>query len=257
MKAIILVEASTQEQTQDCLIEVQIDKLRKYSKRNNLKIIKEFSIVKSSIKGYYSKDFGEAIEFIKQQKQEIAFVANNVDIITLNDYSYVNNIFQSLRECHLVSNKKTSPAIKHFLSSGFDSLFVNEIKKIDKLYYIDNTPKRHEVEIVTHICEMLNNIDIYSYKSRNRIYFCKYDSYLIFRQIKEIYYKWSNEICEYNKQIKEDLENKLINKDPRHIAEMLIPWQKDFYRYCMELRSAKRRKFIRLFLDLYKNELTQ
>ncbi len=257
MKAIILVEASTQEQTQDCLIEVQIDKLRKYSKRNNLKIIKEFSIVKSSIKGYYSKDFGEAIEFIKQQKQEIALVVNNIDIfIPFNDY-YEFDIFQSLRECHLVSNKKTSPAIKHFLSSGFDSLFVNEIKKIDKLYYIDNTPKRHEVEIVTHICEMLNNIDIYSYKSWNRIYFCKYDSYLIFRQIKEIYYKWSNEICKYNKNLEQDLRNRLIDKDPKHILEMLIPRQKNFYRYCMELRSAKRRKFIRLFLDLYKNELTQ
>ncbi len=156
----------------------------------------------------------------------------------------------------MVDNKKTSPAIKHFLSSGFDSLFVNEIKKIDKLYYIDNTPKRHEVEIVTHICKILNNVEIYSYKSRNIIYFCKYDSYLIFRQIKEIYYKWSNEICEYNKNLKQDLENKLINKDPKHILEMLIPRQKNFYTYCIGLSGKKRRKFIRLFLDLYKNEMT-
>lgn len=216
MKAIILVEASTQEQTQGHSIEAQIDKLREYCKRKNLQIIKDFQITKSSTKGYYSKDFDEVIKFIKQQKKEIAFVTNNVDIITLNDYSYVNNIFQLLRECHLVGNKKTSPAIKHFLSNGFDSLFVNEIKKIDKLYYIDNTSKRYEVEIVTHICEMLNNIDIYSYKSWNRIYFFKYSSYLIFRQIKEIYYKWLNEICEYNKNLKQDLENKLINKDPKY-----------------------------------------
>ncbi len=185
MKAIILVEASTQEQIQGHSIEAQIDKLRKYCEKNKLQIIKDFPIVKSSTKGYYSKDFDEVIEFIKQQKEEIAFVANNIDIfIPFNDY-YEFDIFQSLRECHLVGNKKTSPAIKDFLSSGFDSLFVNEIKKIDKLYYIDNTSKRHEVEIVTHICEMLSDIKIYSYKSWNRIYFCKYSSYLIFRQIKE------------------------------------------------------------------------
>jgi len=142
------------------------------------------------------------------------------------------------------------------LSSGFDSLFVNEIKKIDKLYYIDNTSKRHEVEIVTHICRMLKNIEIYSYKSWNIIYFGKYSSYLIFRQIKEVYCKWLNEICQYNKNLKQDLENKLINKDPKHILEMLIPRQKNFYTYCIGLSGKKRRKFIRLFLDLYKNEMT-
>lgn len=78
VKAVIFARVSTQEQEQGESINGQTDRLLEYCKRKNLQIIKSFSIVESSTKGD-RKEFQEVIEFIKQQKQEIALVAEAVD----------------------------------------------------------------------------------------------------------------------------------------------------------------------------------
>ena len=79
MKSVIFARVSTQEQEQDGhSIDAQIAKLREYSQRNNLEIIKEFEVVESSTRGE-RPEFYKMIEFVKAQKGQIALVCDKVD----------------------------------------------------------------------------------------------------------------------------------------------------------------------------------
>jgi site-specific DNA recombinase len=78
MKAVIFARVSTQEQETDGhSIDAQIAKLREYSKRNDLEIIKEFEVVESSTRGE-RPEFYKMIEFVKAQKGQIALVCDKV-----------------------------------------------------------------------------------------------------------------------------------------------------------------------------------
>lgn len=220
LKAVILTGISTQN---------QIERLRKYCEKKNLKIIREFVITQSST----NEEFAEVINFIRAQNKETALIFDTIDTMILKNYDY-DEIFKYLRECHIVNNKTISPGVQDFLDSGFDFLFQNEY---GKFYYIKNTSKKHEVQISAWIFELLDEISIHRYYQLfNKIYFKKYNSYLIFREMKKIYKKWLNEIALLSSQMPQ---------------KMAIGAHLD------KFRSTTRRKFIRLFLDLYKNEMTQ
>lgn len=117
MKAVILARVSTQEQTQGESINGQTDRLLEYCKRKNLQIIKSFSIVESSTKGD-RKEFQEVIEFIKQQKQEIALVAEAVDRIQrgfkesvlLSDMIQLGQVCLHFNKENLVINQNSNPS---------------------------------------------------------------------------------------------------------------------------------------------------
>ena len=79
MKAIIFARVSTQEQETDGhSIDAQIHKLREYSKKNNLTVIKEFEVVESSTKGE-RPEFNQCLDFIRTQKEKVALVCDKVD----------------------------------------------------------------------------------------------------------------------------------------------------------------------------------
>ncbi len=78
MKAVILARVSTREQEQGYSIDAQDSRLREYSERKELKVIKVFRIIESSTRGA-RKDFMDMIEFIKEQDEPIALVADAVD----------------------------------------------------------------------------------------------------------------------------------------------------------------------------------
>jgi site-specific DNA recombinase len=117
MKAVILARVSTQEQTQGESINGQTDRLLEYCKRKNLQIIKSFSIVESSTKGD-RKEFQEVIEFIKQQKQEIALVVEAVDRIQrgfkesvlLSDMIQLGQVCLHFNKENLVINQNSNPS---------------------------------------------------------------------------------------------------------------------------------------------------
>ena len=79
MKAVIFARVSTQEQEQDGhSIDAQLVKMREYCKKNDLIIIKEYSIVESSTKGE-RPEFNKCLQFIREQKTKVALVSDKVD----------------------------------------------------------------------------------------------------------------------------------------------------------------------------------
>ena len=79
MKAVIFARVSTQEQETDGhSIDAQLVKMREYCKKNDLIIIKEYSIVESSTKGE-RPEFNKCLQFIREQKTKVAIVSDKVD----------------------------------------------------------------------------------------------------------------------------------------------------------------------------------
>ena len=79
MKAVIFARVSTQEQETDGhSIDAQIAKLRDYSKKNDLEIIKEYEVVESSTRGE-RPEFYKMIDFVNSQKGQVALVVDKVD----------------------------------------------------------------------------------------------------------------------------------------------------------------------------------
>ncbi len=115
-KAIIWARVSTKEQDIHSL-EAQINKALEYSIENELQIIKQFKIIESSTKGD-RKEFQEVIEFIKQQKQEIALVAEAVDRIQrgfkesvlLSDMIQAGQVCLHFNKENLVINQNSNPS---------------------------------------------------------------------------------------------------------------------------------------------------
>lgn len=108
MKAVIFARVSTQEQETDGhSIDAQIAKLREYSQRNDLEIIKEFEVVESSTRGE-RPEFYKMIEFVKAQKGQIALVCDKVD-----------RLQRSFTELPVLDKlRKENKLILHFLDIG-------------------------------------------------------------------------------------------------------------------------------------------
>jgi site-specific DNA recombinase len=108
MKAVIFARVSTQEQETDGhSIDAQIAKLREYSQRNDLEIIKEFEVVESSTRGE-RPEFYKMIEFVKAQKGQIALVCDKVD-----------RLQRSFTELPILDKlRKENKLIIHFLDIG-------------------------------------------------------------------------------------------------------------------------------------------
>lgn len=107
MKTVIFARVSTQEQEQGHSIDAQIAKLREYSKRNNLEIIKEFEVVESSTRGE-RPEFYKMIEFVESQKGQVALVCDKVD-----------RLQRSFTELPVLDKlRKQNKLVLHFLDIG-------------------------------------------------------------------------------------------------------------------------------------------
>ncbi|MCL2017796.1 MAG: recombinase family protein [Alphaproteobacteria bacterium] len=80
MKAVILARVSSREQENGMSIDAQLENMKNYIQRKELKLIKTFQITESSTKGDRKK-FLEMLAFVKSQKDKIAIVADCVDRI--------------------------------------------------------------------------------------------------------------------------------------------------------------------------------
>lgn len=78
MKAVIFARVSSKEQEDGHSLDAQLANLRVYAERNNLDIVKEFTVIESSTKGD-RPEFMRMIEFIKQQGDKVALVVDTVD----------------------------------------------------------------------------------------------------------------------------------------------------------------------------------
>lgn len=78
MKAVILARVSTKEQEDGHSINAQTQRLREYCQRKNLRVIRTFELVESSTRGE-RKEFKAMLEFVQNQNETIAIVADAVD----------------------------------------------------------------------------------------------------------------------------------------------------------------------------------
>jgi len=107
MKAVILARVSSREQEEGKSIDAQLDNLKKYCQRLSLDIIKTFQITESSTQGE-RKRFFEMIEFVKEQPEQIAIVADCVD-----------RIQRSFKESVLLDELRQQEKIElHFIREG-------------------------------------------------------------------------------------------------------------------------------------------
>lgn len=104
MKAVILARVSTKDQEEGHSLEAQIANLRLYADRKGLEIIKEYTIVESSTKGY-RPEFMRMIDFIREQKQKMAVIVDTVDRLqrSFKETPVLHELFEKdLLELHFV-----------------------------------------------------------------------------------------------------------------------------------------------------------
>ncbi len=104
MKAVILARVSTKEQEDGHSLDAQIANLRRYAERENLDIIKEYTVIESSTKGD-RPEFVRMIDFIKCQKERIAVVVDTVDRLqrSFKETPILNELLQKdILELHFV-----------------------------------------------------------------------------------------------------------------------------------------------------------
>ena len=77
-KAIICARVSSESQEDNHSLDAQTHNLNVYCKKNNLEVVKEFRIVKSSTRGDRPK-FKEMLKFIEEQKEYMHLVCDKVD----------------------------------------------------------------------------------------------------------------------------------------------------------------------------------
>lgn len=70
MKAVILARVSSKEQEEGYSLDAQKDRLINYCNRNNLEVIKTFTIIESSTQGT-RKNFNEMLNFCKNKNQPL------------------------------------------------------------------------------------------------------------------------------------------------------------------------------------------
>lgn len=119
MKAVILARVSSKEQEDGYSLDAQKDRSMNYCNRNNLEVIKIFTITESSIQGT-RKRFNEMLNFCKKQKSTIAIVAAAVDRIqrSFKESIFLNELIEKRKiELHfsqegiIINNKSLSDDI--------------------------------------------------------------------------------------------------------------------------------------------------
>ena len=78
MKAVLFARVSSREQEQGASIDAQMATIYDYCERKGLPIIKEFTIVESSIKGD-RKQYKDMLDFVRHRTEKIAIIVNCVD----------------------------------------------------------------------------------------------------------------------------------------------------------------------------------
>ena len=78
MKAVLFARVSSREQEQGSSIDAQMATIYDYCERKGLPIIKEFTIVESSIKGD-RKQYKDMLDFVRHRTEKIAIIVNCVD----------------------------------------------------------------------------------------------------------------------------------------------------------------------------------
>lgn len=104
MKAVILARVSTKDQEDGHSLEAQIANLRLYADRKGMEIIREYTIVESSTKGY-RPEFMRMIDFLRGQKEKIAVIVDTVDRLqrSFRETPIFNDLLEKdLLELHFV-----------------------------------------------------------------------------------------------------------------------------------------------------------
>ena len=78
MKAVIPARVSSRKQENGMSIDAQLENMKNYTQRKELKLIKTFQITENSTKGDRRKLL-EMLAFVKSQKDKIAIVIDCVD----------------------------------------------------------------------------------------------------------------------------------------------------------------------------------
>ena len=73
MKAVLFARVSSREQEQGASIDAQMATIYDYCERKGLPIIKEFTIVESSIKGD-RKQYKDMLDFVRHRTEKIAII---------------------------------------------------------------------------------------------------------------------------------------------------------------------------------------
>lgn len=107
MKAVILARVSTQEQEEGHSIDAQLRRLQEYADKKGLQVIKTFRIIESSTQGN-RKEFQQMIEYIKNQKEPVALIADAVD-----------RVQRGFKESVLLDElRRQEKVLLHFLREG-------------------------------------------------------------------------------------------------------------------------------------------
>lgn len=104
MKAVILARVSTKDQEDGHSLEAQIANLRLYADRKGMEIVREYTIVESSTKGY-RPEFMRMIDFIRGQKEKISVIVDTVDRLqrSFRETPIFNDLLEKdLLELHFV-----------------------------------------------------------------------------------------------------------------------------------------------------------
>lgn len=107
MKAVILARVSTKEQEDGHSLAAQVQRLKDYSQRKGLDVLRVFELGESSTKGG-RKDFMAMLEYVQTQKGTVAIVADAVD-----------RVQRSFKDSVLLDELMRKEAIElHFLREG-------------------------------------------------------------------------------------------------------------------------------------------
>ncbi len=117
MKAVVFARISSVNQEDGCSLDAQEEKVLQYCKNNGFKVIKVFKIVESSTIRK-RKQFNEAINLIKKQKETTALIAHSTDRLlrSFRDFGTIEDLIKfGKMEVHLVNEHmvltKNSPAV--------------------------------------------------------------------------------------------------------------------------------------------------
>lgn len=95
MKAIILARVSSREQEEGYSLDAQMEKLKEYCERKELRVMAEYRIIESSTKGT-RKQFHQMLDQARNHKEPVAIVADAVDRVlrSFSDLPAIDKLIQ-------------------------------------------------------------------------------------------------------------------------------------------------------------------
>lgn len=121
--AVIFARVSSEKQERGASIEAQIETIYNYSKNKGLKIIKEYIITESSMRGD-RKQYKEMLSFVKKRQEKTAIVVNCVDRM-LRSFTDVPIIDELRKQDKIEIHFLKENLILNQNSKGIDILFWN------------------------------------------------------------------------------------------------------------------------------------